>query len=137
MKKLILSIILGTFLLTSCNTIGSVQTSDIVNDTIHHTQTDYIHQTITKDSVVIRDSIVMKADGSKDSYHSEKIKSNNVEKVYYNIVEHKKITYTVQKTLQVTKEVQVHGIFWWLGFILSGLFIAGITYKVLKFFKVV
>jgi hypothetical protein len=119
MKNFILVIV--SVFLVSC--AANRTTSTAMQNTEQKTETIYI--TAVKDSVVYRDSIVIRPDGSIDRWHEKKTVKSSVETFWQNIYIKINIdkTITITKTVEVKKEVPVHGFFWWAGI----LFIAYIT----------
>jgi hypothetical protein len=86
--------------LVSCKPKEQLSTSS--NSDIEHVKdTSTVYITMTKDSVLIRDSIVMRPDGSVDRWHKEKVSSLNISYQVIRIRERLNIT----KTLSITKTI--------------------------------
>lgn len=115
MKKVIFYTILSVFFLSGCisKKIVTDTQSDRTSDRVQ--LVDYIHKTITKDSVIIRDSVVYHADGSKSTYHAEKSSKTDIQRVFYRIFNKLTITKTIKIIHKefVTKERR--GFFWFVG----------------------
>jgi len=98
-KHFILFLVIVSVLL-SCKPKEQLSTS-INNDIKHVKDTSTVYITMTKDSVLIRDSIVMRPDGSVDRWHKEKVSNRNISSQVIRIRERLNIT----KTLSITKTI--------------------------------
>ena len=131
MKK-ILSILLFSIVFLSCKTAQS-SISDFEHSDVKEQHT-YVYQgkLNIKDSVVIRDSVVMHPDGSKSSFRSkEKYRATTLKEFILTTVKLKK-TITILKKILTTKYVYVHDFFWWSGIVFYIVLFIILLYKMTK-----
>ena len=131
MKK-ILILFTASLLLVGCASkklVSDTQT-DRTSDRIQ--AVDYIHKTILKDSVVIRDSMVYHADGSKSTYHSEKSQKSNIQKIYYKYFSKLVITKRIVKTVKEVVTKTRRDFIWFTGLLT---YLAGIIFIIYKLNK--
>jgi hypothetical protein len=116
-KQIIILLLSGLFL--SCSTLQkATNTSNSTNSTSETKQKiETIYETVARDSVVIRDSVVMHPDGSKSSFHSEKTSKIDIQKFYYNIYSNilKTLSINTKTTVYQTKTVYKHDLIWYSG----------------------
>ena len=132
MKRLVF--ILLSFVLLSCSTQKSITTESNTNSN-HDTQIEKIYETVKRDSVVIRDSVVLHADGSVSTWHSEKATKAELKNVYWYIRERLTLRKTIVKTIKVTVTKKVHDFIWYTGLLTYILGITFIIYTITKKLK--
>jgi len=104
MKKIM--VVLFLVALVSCKPIQQISNTVSSIDTTSNKLTEKIYETITRDSVVIRDSVIIHPDGSITKSHFEKTKNTENKNFYWYIHEIKTIKYSIIKTLQVNVPVE-------------------------------
>jgi CHAT domain-containing protein len=92
-------------LVPGCKPAQQVSTDTNTNTNINtnkDTKTETVYVTVAKDSVVIRDSVVVRPDGSTDRWHNQTNTRKNTEKIVIRIRERLVITNTKTITKQTT-----------------------------------
>jgi len=127
MKKLF--ILLFPVLLFSCATQKSFTNSDTNTNLNQGKETEKIYETIFRDSLVIRDSVVLHADGSVSKIHSENKTKIQIENVYWYINQHIELTKTVLRTEKIYYTKYKHDFIWYSGLLFYLSVIIFLIYK--------
>jgi hypothetical protein len=129
MRKHIFIAILSIIVL-GCKTVESNYSDSNIKEEIRYRYIDKIN---VRDSVIIKDSVVIHPDGTKSSFNSKEKFRTEVEKKIIEIrVEVKK---TITKRILTTKTVRIRDFFWWTGLIFYILLFIFVLIKLSKKFK--